>query len=187
MKENDTTARGPVKTTSPLARSLICLLLLSVLLSISASPECAWAGGADSKMKAITKTTLYGALLGGLLGLASALVVRDGYEDDAVRWGIVSGTFAGFIYGILSDEESDEFSILRDTDVRASRSSLDLWGDGPSPHWRLAPLKQARFTAGLVPASPEVSHDAIPKEGEERREGLRRAVRQEGVDQADAR
>jgi hypothetical protein len=75
------------------------------------APPPANAGSSERRLLSITKTTVYGAMLGGILGLASALVVRDGYEDDAIRWGVAVGTFSGFLYGAFSREETDEFSL----------------------------------------------------------------------------
>lgn len=93
--------------------SFIIVLAIALLQTILVPP--ADADGREDRLLSITKTTVYGALLGGILGFTSALVVRDGYEDDAVRWGIVLGAFGGFAYGITSPEEDDwdDFSFRR--------------------------------------------------------------------------
>jgi hypothetical protein len=90
---------------------LFIVILLPLVARETVAPPPATAGSSERRLLSITKTTVYGAILGGILGLASALVVRDGYEDDAIRWGVAVGTFSGFLYGAFSHEESDEFSL----------------------------------------------------------------------------
>lgn len=89
--------------------SVLILVLLGLLAREVAIPPPAAAEGKEDELLSIAKMTVYGALLGGLLGLASALVVKDDYKDDAIRWGITGGAFSGFIYGIMSHREDDEF------------------------------------------------------------------------------
>jgi hypothetical protein len=86
-------------------------VLVTLLSRELALPSEAAAGASEKRLLSITKTTVYGALLGGILGLAGALVVRDGYEDDSIRWGVAVGAFSGFAYGALSHDDSDEFSL----------------------------------------------------------------------------
>jgi hypothetical protein len=88
-------------------RATAAFVLGLTLLCPSILPPSAAAAERETRLLSITKTTIYGALLGGILGLASALVVRDGYEDDAVRWGIVLGAFGGFAYGVATPEEDE--------------------------------------------------------------------------------
>jgi hypothetical protein len=100
---------------SILGRNHPTLLLIALLVGLlsweTALPPSASAGSSEQRLLSITKTTVYGALLGGILGLASALVVREGYEDDAIRWGVAVGAFSGFIYGAMSPDETDDFSL----------------------------------------------------------------------------
>lgn len=93
--------------------ALLAVLLLGSALWQAAVPPAASAGTSEQRLLSITKTTVYGALLGGILGLASALVVHEGYEDDAIRWGVALGAFSGFIYGAVTHEGSDDFSLTR--------------------------------------------------------------------------
>ncbi len=90
---------------------LASAVLVALLSRELALPSEAAAGASEKRLLSITKTTVYGALLGGILGLAGALVVRDGYEDDSIRWGVAVGAFSGFAYGALSHDDSDEFSL----------------------------------------------------------------------------
>jgi hypothetical protein len=59
----------------------------------------------------VAKTTLFGGLIGLVLGGVTALVVDSDNRDDAVRWGIVIGSFGGFGYGIwaISQQSGDDF------------------------------------------------------------------------------
>ncbi len=118
----------------PISHTVVAGILLFALASTAFAPPCR-AGQSEERMLSITKTTIYGALLGGLLGLASSLVVREGYEDDAVRWGIAIGSFAGFTYGVISppDDDFDDFSLRRQRH---------------DPRWygRLAPAEEDRRT-----------------------------------------
>lgn len=91
--------------------ALLAGLLLFFIAWQAALPPAAGAGTSEQRLLSITKTTVYGALLGGILGLASALVVHEGYEDDAIRWGVALGAFSGFIYGAVNPEETDDFSL----------------------------------------------------------------------------
>ena len=85
--------------------TVVSILCLALLVG-GAAPDSS-AASRERKLLSTAKTTIYGALLGSLLGLATSLVVRDGYKDDAVRWGIVLGAFGGFVYGVTEQEEDD--------------------------------------------------------------------------------
>jgi hypothetical protein len=102
---------------------LASALLLTLLSRELALPSVAAAGSSEKRLLSITKTTVYGALLGGILGLAGALVVREGYEDDSIRWGVAVGAFSGFAYGALSHEDSDEFSLGPGRDSKGDGAS----------------------------------------------------------------
>jgi hypothetical protein len=125
----------------------------------------------ETRLLSITKTTIYGALLGGILGLASALVVRDGYEDDAVRWGIVAGAFGGFAYGITTPEEDewDDLSLLI-----LNRRAIP---GGTLPPRRLDAMRSPygiRFGnppnlfRSSLPGKPEVCDGGLKEENEEK-------------------
>lgn len=123
----DPTLRSPAGHRTP---ACIVVLLLGLMAWQTTVPSVARAASTEKRLLSITKTTVYGALLGGVLGLASALVVREGYEDDAIRWGVAVGAFSGFIFGALSPEESDEFSLGRRSDPGALARLDDFRGSG---------------------------------------------------------
>ncbi len=129
----------------------LAVLLIAFLLGLMsreiALPPAASAGGAEHRLLSITKTTVYGAILGGILGLASALVVREGYEDDAIRWGVAVGAFSGFIYGALGSEDSDDFSL----DPRPESRRLADFGLGGGGE--AAGLGRAAGRGGARPAT----------------------------------
>lgn len=93
-------------------RTLV-LLLLGICLFVRPAPA-----RAEDDILTIGKSALYGAATGLLLGAATALVVDSGDRDDAIRWGIVIGTFGGFGYGVYKvsreEDEDDFFGALRD-------------------------------------------------------------------------
>jgi hypothetical protein len=107
----------------------VLAIMLLLLLSNGSAVTSANAAASDENLLRITKTTIYGALLGGLLGLASTLIVEEDHRDDAVRWGVALGTFGGFAYGVATLKDTNDFddfslrrfeSRLRDVDARAS-------------------------------------------------------------------
>lgn len=98
-------------------RAAVVALVLSAL-GAGWFPAPARAGGEEDKLLSITKMTLYGALLGGLLGTCVALVVESDHRDDAIRWGIAGGAFGGFLYGVVTPREGagdvdEDLSVLR--------------------------------------------------------------------------
>ncbi len=135
-------------------------LALVLFLSASGIPSHpARAGESEDRLLSITKTTIYGALLGGLLGVASALVVEEGKRDSAIRWGIAIGAFGGCIYGIVdtSGRDPEEFDLLppavalpNDLDlVQGWRLGGPLSAPGPGPirmTGRGAPPGQQRYS-----------------------------------------
>jgi hypothetical protein len=62
----------------------------------------------DDDMVTITKNTLYGGILGLILGGTLTLVVDSDSRDDVVRWGVVGGVFAGFGYGLYEVTATDD-------------------------------------------------------------------------------
>jgi hypothetical protein len=136
-------------------------LALVLFLSASGTPSRpVWAGESEDRLLSITKTTVYGALLGGLLGVASALVVEEGKRDSAIRWGIAIGAFGGCIYGIVdtSGRDSDEFDLLPPT--IAPSDDLDLvqgWRlGGPLAATKPGPIRMTG--RGASPRPAEVLH-----------------------------
>ncbi len=164
-------ARGPAP-----ARVAVILVAAGLSLAMTPAARPALAGASEDKLLSITKTTVYGAMLGGLLGVASALIVRKGYEDDAIRWGVALGSFAGFAYGITSKEETTD-----------DLSFLSVPRAGPVPiRLSLADGVNHRPAAGFsIPASPEVLHGCLEEEGaglqgKEGRSGSREGPGKEG-------
>jgi hypothetical protein len=78
----------------------VCLVAVaSILLSSVASAQIVETRQGDANpMVSVFKSTLYGAGAGTLLGLAVELIDDDS-DGEATKWGFVSGTFFGFIYG----------------------------------------------------------------------------------------
>ncbi len=108
-------------------------LVLTALIAIVAITPPSHAGESDESMLNITKTTVYGALLGGLLGLTTSLVVDSDSRDDTIRWGVALGAIAGFAYGVIVARD-DGFSDARDPLLPAPALAGD---DAPEP----APLE----------------------------------------------
>jgi hypothetical protein len=136
------------------ASAIASILTIGLALGVL-TPE-ARANSREDRLLSITKTTVYGALLGGILGFASALVVRDGYEDDAVRWGIVVGAFGGCAYGIATPDDEDDWDDFSDR-LRSYRSERNL-----APPSDLASLQTfpglSRIQLRLIPNIPEESN-----------------------------
>jgi hypothetical protein len=75
-----------------------------LLIALSAvGPACADVNverhGSENPMQEIAKSTIFGGLAGLLLGGAYALADDSGDDSDALKWGVVAGTFFGFAYG----------------------------------------------------------------------------------------
>lgn len=156
---------GPVS----LSGIVIVLLVLAMLSGSTVTP--ARASLSDEKLQEITRTTIYGAVLGGLLGLASALVVDKDYRDDAVRWGVALGSFGGFAFGVASsgDDDLDDFSFNLDR-RRPGRADSNGVGaglmDGGRSSDQMRNVQKAvrsKLLSGI-----EVSHGALEEEGEVR-------------------
>ena len=75
---------------------------------------------------------MYGAATGLLLGGVTALVVDSNDRGDAIRWGIVLGTFGGFAYGVYKVSTNDDDMFYREPgkdrfgDLSAARNHLHL-------------------------------------------------------------
>jgi hypothetical protein len=85
---------------------------LAVALTLAQSPMApARAQDSSNDLLVIAKSSLLGGLVGLVLGGVTALVVDSDDRDDAVRWGIVLGTFGGFGYGVytVSTGGDDDF------------------------------------------------------------------------------
>ena len=84
-------------------KRLLWLLILAALLAWPARPAAAAVnverGSAENPMVEISRSILYGALAGLMVGGALALASED-ESGEPVRWGIVGGTFVGLGVGI---------------------------------------------------------------------------------------
>jgi len=74
--------------------------VLALLLAGAPGLPVRAAGASDEGMVSIGKNAVYGALTGLLLGGVVALVSDEDSRGDAIRWGVVIGTFGGVAYGI---------------------------------------------------------------------------------------
>ncbi|MEZ4648926.1 MAG: hypothetical protein R3E97_09115 [Candidatus Eisenbacteria bacterium] len=105
-------------------RRVTALLVLVTFLHIPLAPVVPAAQAEDNTMIRIAKSTVYGGLLGLLLGGAVAIVVDDN-RDEPIRWGLVLGMFGGFAYGIYSASTGrDDFFMREGTGIDASRYRL---------------------------------------------------------------
>lgn len=118
---------------------VICAgLLLSLAWPGLGGGDGAAQARSENKILLLAKTAVYGGLTGLLLGGVAALVVDSDSRDDAVRWGVVLGTFGGFAYGIytLSTSDDEDFFLRRPgypTDLGAAEGRVflrDHWGIG---------------------------------------------------------
>jgi hypothetical protein len=154
------------------------LAFLLFLASIGTPSRPAWAGRSEDRLLTITKTTVYGALLGGLLGVASALVVKEDKRDNAIRWGITLGAFTGCIYGVVdtAEEDSDELSLRRPEPVLPG--DLDLvrgWRlGGPAAASGRGPVLLTGH--GECPRPAEVLDGGLEEEEDGGEEGRRTAT-----------
>lgn len=95
-------------------------LALALALTLAQSPMApARAQDSSNDLLVIAKSSLLGGLVGLVLGGVTALVVDSDDRDDAVRWGIVLGTFGGFAYGVytVSTGADDDFFGARTPDA----------------------------------------------------------------------
>ncbi len=107
--------RTPIRR---MGAGFIALVLLAAALT-GTVPKPARADGSDRQLITLTKTTIYGGLLGGLLGLTSALIVKEDSRDDVIRWGVAIGAVSGFAYGIFSIAHgNDDLSSLGPGETR---------------------------------------------------------------------
>jgi hypothetical protein len=111
------------------ASRLLALGILALALVQASLPPQARAAAEEDRLLSITKLTLYGAVLGGLLGTCTALVVDKDSRGDAIRWGVAAGAFGGFIYGVAaprrgSDELDEDLSMLRCRTHRGTEGRL---------------------------------------------------------------
>lgn len=137
--------RGPVHGSF---MRIVAVALIAALAAGSLAPPCR-AEASEQRLESLTKATIYGALLGGLLGLTSALVVKDSARDDVIRWGIALGAFSGFAYGV--------FGIRNEPD----RLSEGLGGILPVG----GNLGVSRPGEKGFLQFPEVTHDGFKEEG----------------------
>ena len=81
-------------------RGLIPVVLAALAMSGALSWPSAPARAEENKIWTATKTSLYGAAAGALLGSVALLVEKRDPRLMTVRWGVVIGTFGGFAYGL---------------------------------------------------------------------------------------
>jgi hypothetical protein len=129
-------------------------VLLILLLAFGPGLPSAGAAKSDEKLLSIARTTVYGALLGGLLGLASTLIVDEDHRGDAVRWGVALGTFGGFAYAIASQGGDDDFD---DFSLRHPRSRLP----GLDPTWSEGEGSRRLGALGYVPNVQVLDRDRL--------------------------
>lgn len=79
------------------AAGLVAAVVFSAVPSARAAVNVERRGDENGAVE-IFRSTLYGALAGGIVGGALALVADNGVEP--VKWGLVAGTFTGLGYGI---------------------------------------------------------------------------------------
>lgn len=102
-------AAGAGERTRMAARAVGGALVLSILLAGAPGlPVRTASAGGDEGMLSIGKNAVYGALTGLLLGGVVALVSDEDSRGDAIRWGVVIGTFGGVAYGIYELSTGDD-------------------------------------------------------------------------------
>ena len=127
------------------AKSWRRLTVLLVLVTLLTSPMVPSAAAEDSTLIRISKSTMYGGLLGLLLGGAVAIVVKDN-RDEPIRWGLVIGVFGGFAYGVYSASTGrDDFFQQTDAGIDPSHYLLRPSGDADPAraHVAVTPLRSA--------------------------------------------
>lgn len=133
----DTGGRGRLA-----ARVLGGALVLSILLAGAPGlPVRAAFAGSDEGMLSIGKNAVYGALTGLLLGGVVALVSDEDSRGDAIRWGVVIGTFGGVAYGIYDLSTGDDRALTAPeaADHFALRMTRPgVVGSARAPHFRPA-------------------------------------------------
>ena len=160
-------------------------LAVAALLAGGVLPRPAAAGRSEEKLASITKTTVYGGLLGGLLGLAAALIVEEDRRDDAVRWGVALGAFGGFAFGVVSREE--EYDDLSRSLIERSLTAGTIPGStGLGSAFRgrpgLPPTSLKPTALGYVTSRPlEVLHGCLEEEDREEEAGDQEAGEEAGA------
>ena len=110
-------------------RVLVLALLALPLAATSVSWPLKAAAAEENRILTATKSALYGGAAGLLLGGVAALVAKRDDRDNAIRWGVVVGTFGGFAYGLYDvTHHKSDFSLRPPRD----RGATDLAG-GPRP------------------------------------------------------
>lgn len=104
-------------------------ILLALLASIpAAAPATAAVNverqGTENPMVEISRSTLYGALAGLVVGSAIALAAEDD-SGEPIRWGIVVGTFTGLGVGIYFVSHRPQPQALLERN--GSRLELHAW------------------------------------------------------------
>lgn len=87
--------------------------------------------GSDDDMVTITKNTLYGGILGLILGGTLTLVVDSDSRDDVVRWGVVGGVFSGFGYGLYEVTATDDLLARHLNGPAGEKTALAVDTDRP--------------------------------------------------------
>lgn len=133
---------------SNLTTSCRRLTVLVILTTMLVTPLVPTAAAEDSTILRISKSTIYGGLLGLLLGAAVAIVVDDN-RDEPIRWGLVIGVFGGFGYGIYSASTGRDDFFLQADASRAESSRYLLPGaakpaGGPRAATPLRPGSEGR-------------------------------------------
>jgi hypothetical protein len=90
----------PSSVRSGVATVLVALLVLGLFPVTPARAN-------DNPIVEVATSALYGAATGLLLGGVLTLVVDSQHRDDVVRWGVVTGTFGGFAFGIYQITRGD--------------------------------------------------------------------------------
>jgi hypothetical protein len=129
------------------------------------------AAQSNDRLVTIAKDTLYGGLIGLVLGGTLTLVVDEEDRDDVVRWGVVIGVFGGFAFGVWEATRSDDLlsAVPRPGDPPDAPSYVRSGNQGPLAS-RLDPLLHrdlgTRGSRDLDPTipSPEARHD-VPAPG----------------------
>lgn len=131
-------------------RSVPAALGCAVLLSCGASGGHAQVRverrGAENPMVEVYRSTLYGGLVGLLLGGAVALATEDDDQDgDVIRWSIVAGTFFGFAYGLYHVHTRPQPSGLLELRQGELRAGVPTVESGPGPPGVRLHMLAARF------------------------------------------
>lgn len=141
MKSIRNATSVPLETVSPPTRRLAALRVAALVTACALVAPVAPAR-ADAIVE-VAKNTLYGAATGFVLGAATSLVMEKGDKNDAVRWGIVIGTFGGFLYGVYEVTRNDYSYVPPDEELDPL---VAAWGQS---RWPDAPLVASPSPAAL--------------------------------------